>query len=91
MDEETIKGKTQQGTGFVKEKMGQVTGDPNLEAQGKNDQAAGKVREGFGNARGKVRDGVDALADKASEAGARVRDAADRTGRAGDQSTDSTI
>jgi len=90
MDEETIKGKTQQGTGFVKEKMGQATGDPNLEAQGKNDQAAGKVREEVGNVRGKVKEGADALGDKARETGARVRDAADRAGRYDDQSTDQT-
>ena len=85
MDEEEMKGKVEQGTGTVKEKVGQTFGDPELVAEGKNDQDEGRVREGFGAVRGKVREGADALRGKAAEWGDRVRDASRRAGRHDDQ------
>jgi len=67
------------------------------QAQGKGDQAAGKVKEGIGNltgdertkaegqnqqAEGKVRQGVGDAKDKADELGNRVTDAKNRAGDA---------
>ena len=38
--------------------------DPELEAEGRSERAAGKVREGFGKAKRKVGEAVDDVADK---------------------------
>jgi uncharacterized protein YjbJ (UPF0337 family) len=43
-----IKGKLHELKGNVKEKAGQVTNDPNLEAKGQNEKLAGKVQEKVG-------------------------------------------
>ncbi len=39
------KNKVQEGTGKVKEKVGQATGDRSLEAEGKGDQVAGNLKQ----------------------------------------------
>lgn len=63
MDKDEIKGKGQQAKGFVKEKIGQATNDPDLEAEGTLDRAAGKVREGFGKVKDKAKRAIDELKD----------------------------
>ena len=63
MDKEEIKGKAEQAKGYVKEKVGQATNDPDLEAEGTADRAAGKVREGVGEVKDKVKRAVDELKD----------------------------
>jgi uncharacterized protein YjbJ (UPF0337 family) len=48
MDKDRIKGSAQEAQGKVKEVAGKVTGDANLESEGKADKTAGKVRNAFG-------------------------------------------
>ena len=53
-----VKGKLDQAKGSLKEKVGRVTNDPDLEAEGDADRAKGKVQEGFGTAKRKVGDAI---------------------------------
>jgi uncharacterized protein YjbJ (UPF0337 family) len=45
--------------GTAKEKAGQLKDDPDLEAEGKRDQAKGDVKKGVDNAAEKIERGVD--------------------------------
>jgi uncharacterized protein YjbJ (UPF0337 family) len=51
-----IKGK--QIKGAIKEKVGEVTNNPNLEAEGETERREGKVQEKVGKVRRKVREVV---------------------------------
>jgi len=50
--------------GRVKEAAGVLTGDKDLEHEGKVDQAGAKVKEGAEKAKDKIEDAVDAVKDK---------------------------
>lgn len=67
MNRDEIKGKAEKAKGFVKEKAGDVTNNPDLEAEGAADRASGTVREGFGKAKRKVKEGIDEIADAADD------------------------
>jgi uncharacterized protein YjbJ (UPF0337 family) len=54
-------GKMEQGKGTIKEKVGEWTGDAELEAEGQADQVAGNVREKAGTVERKVDETVDDL------------------------------
>ena len=56
MDKETVKGGLKKATGTVKEKAGQITGDRDMEAEGKADKAEGRVRGAVGHAKDAVRE-----------------------------------
>ena len=49
MDKQRIEGGLKKATGTIKEKAGQITGDRDLEAEGKADKAEGKVRSAVGH------------------------------------------
>jgi uncharacterized protein YjbJ (UPF0337 family) len=55
MDKDRIKGSTQQAKGAVKELAGKVTGDAKLEAEGKREKIAGRVRNAVGGLKDKLR------------------------------------
>lgn len=55
---------TDDAKGRVKEAAGDVTGDDDLEKEGKHDQAAGKVKDVADSAKDKVDDAVDSVRDK---------------------------
>ena len=55
MDKDRIKGSAQQAKGVVKEVAGKVTGDAKLEAEGKSDKVAGKVRNAVGGVKDSLR------------------------------------
>ena len=55
MDKDRVKGAAHQAKGAVKEKVGQVTGDSKIEAEGKADKAAGKVQNAIGGLKDAVR------------------------------------
>ena len=59
MDKDELKGKAKQAKGSIKRKAGELTGNPDLEAEGAVDQAAGQVQEGFGKAKQEVREVID--------------------------------
>ena len=49
MDKQRMEGGLKKATGTIKEKAGQMTGDRDLEAEGKTDKAEGKVRSAVGH------------------------------------------
>ena len=51
MDKERVKGGLRKATGTIKEKAGQMTGDRDMEAEGKMDKAEGRVRSAVGHAK----------------------------------------
>ncbi|MEP7116682.1 MAG: CsbD family protein [Acidobacteriota bacterium] len=61
INKEEAAGKVEKAKGVVKEKVGQMTGDPELQDEGVADQASGAVREAVGTTKRKVEQVVDAL------------------------------
>ena len=59
-----IKGKGKQVKGTVKEELGKLTGDRDLEDRGTADRAEGKVQEGFGKAKRKIGEAVEDIGEK---------------------------
>jgi len=55
--------KTDQAKGRVKEAAGALTGDKDLESEGKADRAAGEIKEKIGDVKDKVEDVVDKAKD----------------------------
>ena len=64
MNKDELKGKAEKAKGYIKEEVGEVTGNEDLEAEGRGDRAAGEVREKLGKAREKVGEAVEDLGDK---------------------------
>jgi uncharacterized protein YjbJ (UPF0337 family) len=56
MDSERIKGGVKKATGAIKEKVGQMTGDRDMEAEGKLDKAEGRARSAVGHAKDAARE-----------------------------------
>ena len=67
MNRDEIKGKAEKAKGYIKEETGEAINDPELEAEGRDERAGGKLREGFGKAKRKVSDAVEDVADKIDE------------------------
>jgi CsbD-like. len=63
-NDDEVKGKLDQAAGAVKEKVGNLTGNPILENEGSDQRAAGKFEAGFGKTRRKVGEAVKDLGDK---------------------------
>ena len=59
MDRDRMEGKLKEGTGFAKDKVGEATGDEEVEARGEAERAEGKGQ----GALGKVKDAVDKAKD----------------------------
>ena len=49
MDKQRVEGGVKKATGTIKEKAGQMTGDRDLEAEGKTDKVEDKVRSAVGH------------------------------------------
>jgi uncharacterized protein YjbJ (UPF0337 family) len=58
-----VEGKFDQAKGAIKDKVGEATGDRQLESEGEADRAGGKMQEGFGTARRKVGEAIDDIGD----------------------------
>jgi uncharacterized protein YjbJ (UPF0337 family) len=58
VDKERIKGGAQKVTGTIKEKVGQLTGDRQTEAEGVAEKAEGHVRSAVGKVKDAVREVV---------------------------------
>ena len=67
MNRDELKGKAQKAKGFVKDKAGELMNDPELEAEGEVERAGGELREGFGKAKRKVKEGIEEIADKVDD------------------------
>ena len=57
------KGKWEQAKGTVKDKVGEVTGDRDLEAEGEAQHAGGEVQEAWGGVKRGVANAVEDVAD----------------------------
>ena len=67
MNRDEMKGKAQKAKGFAKEKAGELIDDADLEAEGKLERAGGELREGFGKAKRKVKEGIEEIADDSND------------------------
>jgi uncharacterized protein YjbJ (UPF0337 family) len=59
-----MSGKADEVKGRVKEAAGDLTDNDRLEHEGKKDQAAGKVKQGFEKTKDRLDDAVDTVKDK---------------------------
>ncbi|HEX8163225.1 MAG TPA: CsbD family protein [Pyrinomonadaceae bacterium] len=62
-NEDEMKGKMDQASGAIKDKVGEMTGDRDLEERGEAQRAGGNIQEGFGTARRKVGDAIEDVGD----------------------------
>jgi uncharacterized protein YjbJ (UPF0337 family) len=62
-NKDEVEGKFDQAKGAIKDKVGEATGDRDLEAEGEADRAGGKIQEGFGTARRKVGEAIEDIGD----------------------------
>ncbi len=62
--DEQVGGKGESMKGKIKEGVGKLTGDKDLEGEGQAEQGEGKVREGVGKAGRAISDTADRLKDK---------------------------
>ena len=59
MDSDRIEGRAKEAAGKVREEVGDLTDDPETEAEGKADQVEGKIQTGWGDVKDDVRDAMD--------------------------------
>ena len=67
MNRDEIKGKAEKVKGAAKEKAGDLINDPDLEAEGTLERAGGELREGFGKAKRKVKEGIEEVTEAADD------------------------
>jgi uncharacterized protein YjbJ (UPF0337 family) len=58
MDPNRIEGKGRELKGHLKEAVGDITGKPEMQIEGKIDKATGKVQDAYGRAKDQVKDEV---------------------------------
>jgi uncharacterized protein YjbJ (UPF0337 family) len=71
-------GKTDQVKGRVKEAVGSLTGDKDLESEGKADRRAGETKEKVANAKDKVEEVIDKAGETVDGVIAKAKDALHR-------------
>jgi uncharacterized protein YjbJ (UPF0337 family) len=71
-NKDEVEGKYNNVKGKVKEGVGNLTGNRDLEAEGEADQVEGKAQEGWGKVKHGVGDAVDAVGDAISNTGDRI-------------------
>lgn len=59
-----VENSAQDATGRLKEAAGALTGNDDLKAEGKGDQASAAAKDALENAKDKLSDGVDAIKEK---------------------------
>jgi uncharacterized protein YjbJ (UPF0337 family) len=62
--EDELKGKGKQIKGAVKEQLGKLTGDRDLERSGTADRVEGDVQEGFGKTKRKIGETVEDIGER---------------------------
>ncbi|HZH34219.1 MAG TPA: CsbD family protein [Pyrinomonadaceae bacterium] len=67
-----VEGKWEQTKGSVKEGVGNIIGDRDLESEGQADQAGGDLQEGWGKVKRGVGETVDKIGDAISGTGDRI-------------------
>ncbi|OJU09310.1 MAG: hypothetical protein BGN86_14280 [Caulobacterales bacterium 68-7] len=63
MTDDRIEGVARAGLGRIQDAAGGLVGDPETQARGKLNQAAGRVQDAFGKAKNRVTDGLSAAGD----------------------------
>lgn len=71
-NKDELEGKYEQAKGTVKEKVGELTNDRQLEREGQADQAEGETQETWGKVKRGVSDAVDAVGDAISDVGKKI-------------------
>ncbi len=71
-NKDEVEGKWEQAKGWVKDKAGEVTNDPDLEAEGEAQNAGGHAQESWGKVKRGVGNAVDAVGDAISDAGNKI-------------------
>ncbi len=72
LNKDEVEGKWEQAKGTVKDKVGEATGDRDLEAEGKVQNAEGETQETWGKTKRKVGNAVDAVGDTISDTAKRI-------------------
>lgn len=67
-----LEGKFDQAKGSIKEGVGNLTGDRQLETEGEVDQAGGEAKEGWGNVKNNISDAIDGIGDAISDAAKKI-------------------
>jgi uncharacterized protein YjbJ (UPF0337 family) len=67
MNRDEIKGKIGKAKGTAKEKTGEFLDDPEMQAEGQLEHGAGAVREGYGQAKRKVQEGIEDISESARD------------------------
>ena len=57
MNKDQVKGDVKEVKGQVKETAGKILGDKTMEEKGRNQNAAGKIQKGYGDAKEEVKKG----------------------------------
>ena len=70
--------KSDQVKGQAKEAVGSLTGNEDLEAEGKADRRAGEAKEKVGDAKDKIEEVIDTVKDKVEEVIDKTKDALHR-------------
>jgi uncharacterized protein YjbJ (UPF0337 family) len=73
-NKDEVKGKFDQAKGAVKDKVGELTGNERLEAEGEADRASGQTQETWGKFKRGVSETVDSVGEAISNAGKRAND-----------------
>ncbi len=68
-NKDEVEGKFDQAKGWVKDKVGEATGDKSLEAEGEAENAKGHAQESWGKVKRGVGDAVEGVGDAISNAG----------------------
>ncbi|MEP6925685.1 MAG: CsbD family protein [Pyrinomonadaceae bacterium] len=71
-NKDELEGKYDQAKGSIKEGLGNLTGDRDLQAEGEADKASGNVQEGWGKVKRGVSETIDDIGDAISDAGRSV-------------------
>lgn len=58
-----VEGKVDQVKGRAKEEIGDITGDRDLQSEGRAENIGGDIQEGFGTARRKVGETIEDIGD----------------------------
>jgi uncharacterized protein YjbJ (UPF0337 family) len=59
-----MSGETDQAKGRIKQAAGDLTGNDDLEREGKFDEAAGKAKDALGDAKDSLEDAIDSVKKK---------------------------
>lgn len=68
------RGKWEQAKGTVKDKVGEVTGNRDLEAEGEAQNAGGEAQETWGKFKRGVSDAVDSVGESISNSGKKINE-----------------